>query len=272
MMTAKPRIGTYTMLPFSQSRRNIELVLREGARSHDVDALIEVDVTDARIRIRQYEEKTGIKISFTGWIIKCVAEAVDRHKALNVYRHGWRRRVMFDDVDVPIPIEREADGERRPMPYIVRKAQQKDVLDITREIRQVQNELVDDSTQLLGGDLTRLEKFAIAAPGIIKRLLLWILRRNAFLKKKHMGTVGVTSIGMFGKFPGWAIPISIPAVLIVVGGITKKPGVVGDSIEIREYLHLTITVDHDIIDGGPLARFVASLTELTENAFGLPAV
>jgi pyruvate/2-oxoglutarate dehydrogenase complex dihydrolipoamide acyltransferase (E2) component len=271
-MTVNHRIGTYKILPFSRNRRNIALVLGEGARSHDVDALIEVDVTDARDRIRHYEGETGVKISFTGWIIKCVAEAVDRHKTLNVYRHGWRRRVMFDDVDIPIPIEREAEGEQRPMPYILRGAQEKDVLDITREIRQVQGELVDCSTQLLGGDLTLLERFAIAAPGIVQRLLLWILRRNAFLKKKHMGTVGVTSIGMFGKFHGWAIPISIPAVLIVVGGVTKKPGVVGESIEIREYLHLTITVDHDLVDGGPLARFVASLTELTENAFGLPAV
>jgi pyruvate/2-oxoglutarate dehydrogenase complex dihydrolipoamide acyltransferase (E2) component len=84
-----------------------------------------------------------------------------------------------------------------------------------------------------------------------------------------MGTVGVTSIGMFGKFPGWGIPISIPAVLIVVGGIKKKPGVVEDTIKIREYLSITITADHDIVDGAPLARFVATLTDLIENKFGL---
>ncbi|MCK5031036.1 MAG: 2-oxo acid dehydrogenase subunit E2, partial [Thermoplasmatales archaeon] len=40
-------------------------------------------------------------------------------------------------------------------------------------------------------------------------------------------------------------------------------------IAIREYLYLTITADHDIIDGGPLARFVERLTELIENAYGI---
>ena len=84
-----------------------------------------------------------------------------------------------------------------------------------------------------------------------------------------MGTVGVSSIGMFGKFPGWAIPLGIPATLIVVGGLNQKPGVVKGKIEIREYLNLTITVDHDLVDGGPLARFVSLLTELMENGFGL---
>ena len=75
---------------------------------------------------------------------------------------------------------------------------------------------------------------------------------------------------MKGKFPGWAIPLSgATASTIVVGGINKKPGVVNNKIEIREYLHLTITVDHDIVDGGPLARFVDRLIELIENNYGL---
>ena len=61
-MKTKPRIGTYKMLPFSKSRRNIELVLKEGAKKHDVATLIEVDITDARTLIRQYLEKTNRKI------------------------------------------------------------------------------------------------------------------------------------------------------------------------------------------------------------------
>ncbi|HHH83867.1 MAG TPA: dehydrogenase, partial [Thermoplasmatales archaeon] len=42
----------------------------------------------------------------------------------------------------------------------------------------------------------------------------------------------------------------------------------GDT-KIREMLNITITIDHDMIDGGPLARFVDRMIELTESAFGL---
>jgi len=84
-----------------------------------------------------------------------------------------------------------------------------------------------------------------------------------------MGTVGVSSVGTLGKFPGWVIPLGTPAVMILVGGITKKPAVIDNKIEIRECLHITVTVDHDMVDGGPMVRFVDRLNELMEGAFGL---
>jgi pyruvate/2-oxoglutarate dehydrogenase complex dihydrolipoamide acyltransferase (E2) component len=33
---------------------------------------------------------------------------------------------------------------------------------------------------------------------------------------------------------------------------------------------MTVTVDHDIVDGGPLARFIDRLNELMETGYGLP--
>jgi pyruvate/2-oxoglutarate dehydrogenase complex dihydrolipoamide acyltransferase (E2) component len=45
--------------------------------------------------------------------------------------------------------------------------------------------------------------------------------------------------------------------------------VINDTIMVREYLHLTIHIDHDVVDGGPLARFVSRLTELLETGYGL---
>ena len=96
------------------------------------------------------------------------------------------------------------------------------------------------------------------------------MRRRGLLKKKHFGTVGVTAIGMKGQFPGWAIGMGGPiATLIIVGGIVKKPGVINDQIQIREYLHITVTADHSVVDGGPLVRFVSRLTELIETGYGL---
>ena len=41
-------------------------------------------------------------------------------------------------------------------------------------------------------------------------------------------------------------------------------------IVVRDFLSLTIGLDHDIIDGAPAARFTNRFIELIEDAYGLP--
>jgi pyruvate/2-oxoglutarate dehydrogenase complex dihydrolipoamide acyltransferase (E2) component len=45
--------------------------------------------------------------------------------------------------------------------------------------------------------------------------------------------------------------------------------VVEGRIEPREILNLTVSFDHDIVDGGPATRFVRRLVELIECGHGL---
>jgi pyruvate/2-oxoglutarate dehydrogenase complex dihydrolipoamide acyltransferase (E2) component len=44
---------------------------------------------------------------------------------------------------------------------------------------------------------------------------------------------------------------------------------VEERIEPREILNLTVSFDHDIVDGGPATRFVRRLVELIESGYGL---
>jgi pyruvate/2-oxoglutarate dehydrogenase complex dihydrolipoamide acyltransferase (E2) component len=75
---------------------------------------------------------------------------------------------------------------------------------------------------------------------------------------------------MFGAGNGWGIPVGGPLPLVLtVGGIVEKPGIVDGRIELREYLSLTISFDHDIVDGAPAARFAAHLKQLIECGYGL---
>jgi len=264
------RIGNYHIKPFTKHRHNIRLVTSEGWRKHSIHVFIEVDVTEARKKICELFENTGEKYSFTGWICKCVAQTLSEHKNLNAYRLGKRKIVVFDDIDIAIPVEKIVNDEHRPLGYVLRKANEKTVSEITKEIRDVQKEEVDESTSVLGKNLNSFEKFALKSPLILKKLFLVLFRQNGLIKKKHFGTIGVTAIGMKGILPGGVIPMGASTtIFVVVGGITKKPGVIKNEIAIREYLHLTITADHDIVDGGPLARFVERLTKLIENAYGI---
>ena len=74
---------------------------------------------------------------------------------------------------------------------------------------------------------------------------------------------------MFGQGGGWGITMPNSTLTVAVGGIAKKPGVVEDRIEIREYLDMTISIDHDVVDGAPMVRFVNYFRELIESGHGL---
>ena len=56
---------------------------------------------------------------------------------------------------------------------------------------------------------------------------------------------------------------------LVVGGLAHKPCLVDTGIEEHAYLCLTLTLDHDVIDGAPAARFARRLTQLIESGAGL---
>jgi pyruvate/2-oxoglutarate dehydrogenase complex dihydrolipoamide acyltransferase (E2) component len=87
--------------------------------------------------------------------------------------------------------------------------------------------------------------------------------------KKNGGTVMLTNVGLFGEGGGWAIPIASHTLNVTVGGIVIRPLVAPGVLEEREHLCLTVSFDHDIIDGAPAARFTECFKDLIENAYGL---
>jgi pyruvate/2-oxoglutarate dehydrogenase complex dihydrolipoamide acyltransferase (E2) component len=87
------------------------------------------------------------------------------------------------------------------------------------------------------------------------------------------GTVGVTAVGMFGEGQGgWGLYTMPYSLGLVVGSIAWKPAVVEGWIEPREILNLTVIFDHNIVDGGPAARFTRRLVELIESGYGLDEI
>jgi pyruvate/2-oxoglutarate dehydrogenase complex dihydrolipoamide acyltransferase (E2) component len=81
--------------------------------------------------------------------------------------------------------------------------------------------------------------------------------------------VAITSIGIKGNVNGWFIPASVHPVCFGIGKIAKKAVVVDDKIEIREMLNMTVLLDHDVIDGAPMARFISKLADNIEKGAGL---
>jgi pyruvate/2-oxoglutarate dehydrogenase complex dihydrolipoamide acyltransferase (E2) component len=253
-------------LAFPAIREGAIDLLRAAARKHMIHALFEVDVTVPRRFLRERKAQTGEALSFTAFIVKCLAQAVDENRQLNSYRKGARRLIVFDDVDVNTMVEREVGGRRMGTPNIIRAANHKTLRQIHAEIRSAQASQAE-AAQGMGFFRWAV---ALAYVPIPLRSLLWrSLSANPQAMKHFAGTVGVTAVGMFGMKGGWGITIPFLTTNVVVGGIAEKPGVVQGRIEPREYLCLTLSVDHDIVDGAPAARFSARFRELIEGGFGL---
>jgi pyruvate/2-oxoglutarate dehydrogenase complex dihydrolipoamide acyltransferase (E2) component len=271
-------IGSYEVRKFPAFRNPTLDTLDLGMRKHHIPALFEVDVTEARAYIRAFKERTGHGLSFTAWVMKCIGQAVSEHKHVQAMRKGKRELVLFDDVDISTIVERSVshdDGSIRtlPMPYVVRKANEKTVQQIHEEIRAAQAESLDRGEVQIGARRNaRLARAFNSMPRFVRHLLVWRrLTHNPFVAKKSMGTVVVTSVGNVGKSSGyaWAIPVGIHPLLIALGSIARKPGIVGEEIKIREYLSVTVLFDHDVTDGAPVARFIKRLSELLEQKYGL---
>ena len=151
-----------------------------------------------------------------------------------------------------------------PVAYILRKANEKILDEITAEIRKAQRIELQENEQVAGA--AKLEKFVMALPSFIQKMLLKLLGRNAFLRKRYFGTTAATAIGMMG-FDGWLFILGGHyTTQIAIGGITKKVVMEAGKTQQKEFLRLVISVDHDIIDGAPLARFASKMADMLKNA------
>jgi len=174
----------------------------------------------------------------------------------------WRNRlIIFDEVDVNTMVEAEAGGRKRVIPHWVRAANQRTLRDIHDEIRATKAR--PEQTREFG------VKWFGLLPTFAWNIFFWFIFKNPHSLKNSFGTVGMTSVGMFGKGSGWAVPFGLHTLDVALGGIAEKPGVIDGRIAIREYLCLTLCFDHDIVDGAPAARFTQRLKGLIESGYGL---
>jgi pyruvate/2-oxoglutarate dehydrogenase complex dihydrolipoamide acyltransferase (E2) component len=251
---------SFAVRPFPRARHDIVDALEVGVRRHMVHALLELDVTLARRLIHERAADTGERLSFTAFVVASLARAIEGDRLLHATRDWRGRLVLFDDVDVVTLVEAERDGVA--IPHVIRAANRRAVREVHDEIRRVQAE--PRASAQRSGALARLSPLV---PGVLRRLFFRLLRRSPRLMKRTAGTTLVTSVGMFGPGGGWAVGIvPLHTLALTVGAVTTVPRVVEGRIEAREILPVTASVDHDLVDGAPAARFVRRLREIVEGA------
>jgi len=236
--------------------------MRVARRKSLIHLFMEADVTSSRARLRLFRREKGQGLSFTAFLVGCLARAVEENKRVQAYRRG-RKLVIFDDVDACVIVEQPVGDARLPVPYVIRAANRRNLTEIHSEIRRFQEAGAEEA------DPWRLSRFYPFFPGFLRRLFWRALFSNPWWIKKIPGTVCVTAAGMFGNGRGWGIPITAYTLTLTVGGIGQRVMMHGDRTVRREYLSLTLSFDHEIVDGAPAARFASRLRELIEAGHGL---
>jgi pyruvate/2-oxoglutarate dehydrogenase complex dihydrolipoamide acyltransferase (E2) component len=261
--------GPYHVVELPVGRRIWLNALNLSGPTHWMYGLLEVDVTIAQQLITEHKSRTGETLSFTGFLVYCLARAVDENKEVQAYLKGRTKIVTFDDVNVGLMIEHKAGEKTALMGHNILGANHKTYHQIHEEIRSVQSAPVPANR-----GMPSWFRSALLLPWPLSRLVNIMMtvatRRDPTIRVAASGTVAVTAVGMFGKgHSGWGIATTPVSLSLVVGSMAWKPAVVDGRIEPREILNLTVLFDHEVVDGAPATRFVKRLVELIESGYGL---
>lgn len=171
--------------------------------------------------------ENGDKISLTDIIIKATGMTIKKYPMLNA-RFDGNKITLLKNINIGVAVH----TERGLMVPVIHQADQKGVLEISKELRQKAARA--RSGQVKGDDMTN-------------------------------GTFTITNMGMLGieQF----IPIINPpqCAILAVGSIEKE--VIAndkDEIQIQRRFWLSLAFDHRIIDGAPAGRYLNDLKKMLE--------
>jgi pyruvate/2-oxoglutarate dehydrogenase complex dihydrolipoamide acyltransferase (E2) component len=244
----------YRAEPFGFNR---EMVAASAAISKEKDTIhliTEADITRPREWINQFFQRTGERLSLTGYVTACLARTMAEFPRFNSFHKGGNL-IVLDDLTISVLFEREIRGEFVPEPVGIQQAQKKSYRQIHDEIRAAQNRKVEHIGSSTGIAWVRF------IPGFLLRLFVRLASQDIGMQKRY-GVVGVTAVGMFGAGSLWLVPLTNATVTVAISSIVRRPVPVDGKAREREFLCLTVSFDHDIVDGAPAARFSRRFAEI----------
>ena len=235
-----------------------------GLQKHHVSAMLEFDVTDSRKKLKALR-RGGINVSFNAWLIKIISTIVQKYPEASAYIYNKKKLIIFNDINVSILVEKKIGESKVPIPLVIEKTNSKSAFDITLEIENAKNQDLSDNDIVLRKKSSLSENLYYRLPGFLRRTVWKIMLGKPKFAYRKMGNVVITSVGMMGQINGWFIHRSVHPLSFGIGSVLKKAVVIGNEIRIREILNMTILVDHDVVDGAPMVRFLNDLTKYIES-------
>jgi hypothetical protein len=241
-------------LPYPRLRNFVLDVLAEGRRKNIIQVLFEADIGGVKDRLADHRLRTNEAVTITSYVAKCFVAAIADDKRMQAYRLGRSQLIVFNDVDLAFLVERLWEGETLPVFYIVRSADRKTAHEINQELQAARDTRLGSL-----GPMSALEMLFFHLPAVLRKPLWYYVRRNPYWFKDMAGTACITSMGMHTSGSAVVIPITPMTLTLSIGSIEKKLVLQDGQPTERDFIHLNLGVDHAIIDGAPLMRFVHRL-------------
>ena len=186
---------------------------------------IEVDMTEATALRKEHSKGGEISLSAADIIMKACTEALLKNPRLNTILSDGKVH-YFDQVNMGLAVALN-DGLLVP---VIRNAESKSIAQLAAERKDLSERA--RSSKLRADELTG-------------------------------GTFSLTVLGTVDGFT----PLLYPgqSAILGVGRIAKRPVVIGDEIVVREMATLSLTVDHQVVDGAPASAFLRRTKQLLEH-------
>ncbi|MFN8487699.1 MAG: 2-oxo acid dehydrogenase subunit E2 [Caldilineaceae bacterium] len=221
-----PAASPAAVIPLRGMRGTIARRMRESLQSTaQLTMSAEIDVTT--LVKRRAELKPQLELSYTDLLVKAVTLALPAHPRLNAWVVAEEVRLQSElHIGVAVALE---DGLIVP---VIRNAERKNLRTLAQENQ-------------------RLAQQA---------------RSNSLKPEEISGsTFTITNLGMYG-IDRFTPILNPPEVAILgVGCITERLTRQGDALEWRQFMVLSLTIDHRAVDGAPAAQFLQSLRNGLEN-------
>lgn len=216
--------------PLSGMRRSIAQNMRNSlANAAQLSYFLDVDVTEAQRLRREAARESGATITMASVLIKACAMALERVPALNSVLVDGNV-MYFDEVNMGVAVALD-DGLIVP---VLRGVQGLSVAEIATGVRDLSERA--RSGRLGGADISG----------------------------------GTFTISVLGVVDGFTPILNPPQnALLGVGRGVQKPVARGGEVVIREMMTLSLTGDHQVIDGAIAAAFFRRLQQLVERPAAL---
>ena len=195
------------------------------SNSAQLSFFLEVDVTEAQRLRREASSNHDKVVTLAHVLIKACAEALTRHPAVNTVLHNGSI-LKFDEINICVAVALE-DGLIVP---VLRNVENMDIF-------QISDATHEDAIKAREGRLTPDETLG-----------------------------GTFTISVLGSVDGFTPILNQgQSALLGVGRSVQKPVVKSGEIVVREMMTLSLTVDHQVIDGAVAASFMRRLQQLIER-------
>lgn len=231
--------GNQEIIEMDKMRQLISKHMKKSKQtSPHVTAYVEPDVTNF-VKWREenkskFKTKYNQKLTYTPMIVDCVVRAIKDFPMINVSVDETETKIIKHN-DINIGIATALPNNNLIVP-VIKCANQLNLEGLTKSV----NTIVDKArkNQLYPDDITG-------------------------------GTFTISNVGTFGNLMGTPIINQPEVAILATGVIKKKPAVLeteyGDLVVVRQFMYLSLSFDHRVVDGSLGGVFLKRISDYIEN-------